>query len=54
MLYEVITSWLVILGVVLWSPGAGAQGTIESKVVSSEAQRLELGVGKSKVSYNFV
>ena len=46
---SMVFSWLVILCVALWSSGAGAQGTIESKVVSSEAQRLELGVGKSKV-----
>jgi len=42
-------SCLVALCAALWSPGVGAQGTPDSKVVASEAQRLELGVGKSKV-----
>lgn len=42
-------SCLVVLCAGLWSPGVGAQGTADSKVVASEAQRLELGVGKSKV-----
>jgi pilus assembly protein CpaC len=40
---------LVALCAALWAPGAGAQGAADSKVVASEAQRLELGVGKSKV-----
>lgn len=46
---SMVFSWLVMLCVALWSSGVGAQGMTESKVVSSEAQRLELGVGKSKV-----
>lgn len=40
---------LVALCAALWVPGVHAQGTADSKVVASEAQRLELGVGKSKV-----
>lgn len=40
---------LIGLCAALWSSAAYAQGTAESKVVASEAQRLELGVGKSKV-----
>lgn len=40
---------LVTLCAALWSTGAGAQGTADSKAVATEAQRLELGVGKSKV-----
>ena len=40
---------LVALWVALWSPGVGAQGAADTKAVASEAQRLELGVGKSKV-----
>jgi pilus assembly protein CpaC len=31
------------------APGVGAQGLADSKAVASEAQRLELGMGKSKV-----
>ena len=42
-------SCLVALCAALWSPGVDAQGTADSKAVASEAQRLELGVGKSKV-----
>ena len=42
-------SCLVALCAAFWSPGVGAQGPADSKVVASEAQRLELGVGKSKV-----
>lgn len=42
-------SCLVVLCATLWSTGLGAQGTPDSKVVANEAQRLELGVGKSKV-----
>jgi pilus assembly protein CpaC len=40
---------LVALCGALWSSGAGAQSTPDAKAVASEAQRLELGVGKSKV-----
>lgn len=40
---------VVTLCAALWSTGAGAQGTADSKVAATEAQRLELGVGKSKV-----
>jgi pilus assembly protein CpaC len=46
---SMVFSCLVMLCVALWSSGVDAQGTTESKVLSSEAQRLELGVGKSKV-----
>ncbi|MEO7862640.1 MAG: type II and III secretion system protein family protein [Nitrospirales bacterium] len=42
-------SCLVTLCAALWAPGVGAQGLVDSKVVASEAQLLELGVGKSKV-----
>ncbi|MEP6960289.1 MAG: type II and III secretion system protein family protein [Nitrospirota bacterium] len=40
---------LIALCAAFWSPGVSAQGTADSKAVASEAQRLELGVGKSKV-----
>lgn len=39
----------IALCAALWSPGAGAQGLVDSKAVASEVQRFELGVGKSKV-----
>jgi len=42
-------SCLLALSVTLWSQGAGAQGMVDSKAVASEAQRFELGVGKSQV-----
>ena len=42
-------SCFVTLCAALWAPGAGAQGLADSKAVASEAQLLELGVGKSKV-----
>jgi len=42
-------SCLVALCVSLWSQGVGAQGMVDSKVIASEVQRFELGVGKSKV-----
>lgn len=42
-------SCFVILCAGLWSSGVGAQVAADSKAVTSEAQRLELGVGKSKV-----
>ena len=42
-------SCLLALCVTLWSQGAGAQGMVDSKAVASEAQRFELGVGKSQV-----
>ena len=42
-------SCFVTLCAALWAPGVGAQGLADSKVVASEAQLLELGVGKSKV-----
>ena len=42
-------SCLLALCSALWSQGVGAQGMIESKPVANEAQRFELGVGKSKV-----
>ena len=42
-------SCLLALCTTLWSQGVGAQGMIESKPVANEAQRFELGVGKSKV-----
>ena len=42
-------SCLLALCATLWSPGVGAQGMVDSKAVASEAQRFELGVGKSKV-----
>jgi pilus assembly protein CpaC len=42
-------SCLVVFCAALWSPGVGAQGTPDSRIVASEAQRLDLGVGKSKV-----
>ena len=42
-------SCLLALCATLWSQGVGAQGMIESNAVASEAQRFELGVGKSKV-----
>ena len=42
-------SCLLALCAALWSQGASAQGMIESNAVASEAQRFELGVGKSKV-----
>ncbi len=42
-------SCLVTLCVALLAPGVGAQELADSKAVASEAQRLELGVGKSKV-----
>jgi pilus assembly protein CpaC len=42
-------SCLLALCALLWSQGVGAQGMIESNAVASEAQRFELGVGKSKV-----
>ncbi len=41
-------SCLLALCAVLWSPGVGAQGMVDS-VVASEVQRFELGVGTSKV-----
>ncbi len=44
-----VCSCLLALGVTLWSQGVGAQGMIESNAVVTEAQRFELGVGKSKV-----
>ena len=42
-------SCFVALCAALWSQGVGAEGTADFKIVASEAQRLELGVGKSKV-----
>ena len=42
-------SCLVALCVALLAPGVGAQGLADSKAIASEAQRLDLGVGKSKV-----
>ena len=42
-------SCFLALCATLWSSGVGAQGMIESKAVSSEVQRFELGVGKSRV-----
>jgi pilus assembly protein CpaC len=42
-------SCLITFCAALLSSGVGAQGTADSKVVTSEAQRLDLGVGKSKV-----
>lgn len=42
-------SGLIVLCVALWSSGVNAQGSADSKVSATEAQRLELGVGKSKV-----
>ena len=42
-------SCFVTLCAALWAPGVGAQGLADSKAIASEAQRLELGVGKSKV-----
>lgn len=42
-------SCLLAVCAVLWSQGVGAQGTADSKPSASEAQRLDLGVGKSKV-----
>ena len=42
-------SCLLALCAALWSQGASAQGMIESNAVASEAQRFELGVGKSQV-----
>jgi len=46
---SMVFTCLVTLCAALWSSGVGAQGKGDSKVVASEAQRLELGVGKSKV-----
>lgn len=40
---------LVALCAALWSSGVNAQGPADSKIVATETQRLELGVGKSKV-----
>lgn len=42
-------SCLLALCAALWTPEVGAQGIIDSSAVASEAQRFELGVGKSKV-----
>ena len=42
-------SCLLALCATLWAQGAGAQGMVDSKAVASEAQRFELGVGKSQV-----
>ncbi len=42
-------SCFLALCAALWSPGAGAQGIVDSKAVASEAQRFDLVVGKSKV-----
>lgn len=42
-------SCLVMLCSALWAPAVLAQGMSEAKPTASEAQRLELGVGKSKV-----
>jgi pilus assembly protein CpaC len=45
---SVVCGCVIALCAALWSPGVGAQPS-DSMVVASEAQRLELGVGKSKV-----
>lgn len=42
-------SCLLALCAAIWSQGVCAQGLVDSKAVASEAQRFELGVGKSKV-----
>ena len=42
-------SCLLALCAALWSQGVCAEGLVDSKAVASEAQRIELGVGKSKV-----
>jgi len=42
-------SCLLALCTALWCSGVGAQGMVDSKVVASEVQRFELGVGKSQV-----
>ena len=42
-------SCLLALCATLWAQGAGAQGMVDSKAVATEAQRFELGVGKSQV-----
>jgi len=42
-------SCLLAFCAALWSQGVGAQEMIDSKAVANEAQRFELGVGKSKV-----
>ena len=42
-------SCLLALCATLWAQGAGAQVMVDSKAVASEAQRFELGVGKSQV-----
>ena len=46
---SIACSCLLALCAALWSPGVGAQGIVDSKVVASEVQRFELGVGKSQV-----
>lgn len=46
---SIVFGCLVTLCAALWAPGVGAQGLADSKAIASEAQRLELGVGKSKV-----
>lgn len=45
----IVCSCLVALSAMLWSPVGGAQAASDAKAVATEAQRLELGVGKSKV-----
>ena len=42
-------SYLLAFCAVLWSQGVGAQGLVDPKAVATEAERFELGVGKSKV-----
>lgn len=42
-------SCFLALCAALWTPEVGAQGIIDSSAVASEAQRFELGVGKSMV-----
>jgi len=42
-------SFLLALCAALWSQGVEAQGLVDSKAVANEAQRFELGVGKSQV-----
>ena len=46
---SMVCSCLLALCAALWSQAADAQGMIESKATTSEAERFELGVGKSKV-----
>jgi pilus assembly protein CpaC len=46
---SMVCSCLLALCATLWVQGVGAQGLVDPRAVASEAQRFELGVGKSQV-----